>query len=85
MKVKVKCFAWARDATGKEEIEVELEGNASVRRLLQKLAGDYPRLEERLSTMAVSVNQEFARPGDPISDGDEIALIPPISGGGKDV
>ncbi|MFQ6112359.1 MAG: molybdopterin converting factor subunit 1 [Nitrospinota bacterium] len=85
MKVKVKCFAWARDATGKEEVEAELEGDASVGSLLKKLAEDYPRLGERLSTMAVSVNQEFARPDEPISEGDEIALIPPISGGGAHV
>ncbi len=85
MKVKVRCFAWAREATGKDEVELVLEGNASVASLLEKLAQDYPRLAERLSTMAVSVNQEFARPGDPLSEGDEIALIPPISGGGAHV
>ncbi len=81
MEVEVLAFAWAKDAIGGERLEVEVPEGASVQSLLASLAEDHPRLGERLSALTVAVNQEFVDPGTVLKPGDEIALIPPISGG----
>ena len=79
MLVKVKCFAWAFEVTGSEEIEIK--ESAKVSDLRECLSQKYPQFSGRMESIAVSINQEFAGEGSIISASDEIALIPPISGG----
>tara|TARA_Y100000814_G_C12241901_1_gene371870 strand:- start:369 stop:662 length:294 start_codon:yes stop_codon:yes gene_type:complete len=81
MLVKVKCFAWAFEVTGSEEIEIEIKESAKVSDLRECLSQKYPQFSGRMESIAVSINQEFAGEGSIISAFDEIALIPPISGG----
>ena len=81
MQVRLKCFAWAREVTGQEEIEIVCPEDATVGDLRNKLAKKYPVFAERMESIAVSVNQEFSGDGVQIAPGDEVALIPPISGG----
>jgi molybdopterin converting factor subunit 1 len=81
MQVRLKCFAWAREVTGQEEIEIVCPEDATVGDLREKLAEKYPVFAERMESIAVSVNQEFSGDGVRIAPGDEVALIPPISGG----
>ncbi|MFQ5896255.1 MAG: molybdopterin converting factor subunit 1 [Nitrospinota bacterium] len=81
MRLRVKCFAWVREATGAEEIEVELPAGSTVAALRRQLVEAYPALAERMGALAVSLNLEFAREEDPVGPSDEVALIPPISGG----
>ncbi|MBE17568.1 MAG: hypothetical protein CMH79_02290 [Nitrospinae bacterium] len=81
MLVKVKCFAWAFEVTGSEEIEIEIKESAKVSDLRECLSQKYPQFSGRMESIAVSINQEFAGEGSIISASDEIALIPPISGG----
>ena len=79
MKHLVRLFGPAREAVGSGETEVE--GAATVADLLAALAERYPALREMLEVSAVAVNCEYARPDRPLEQGDEIALIPPVSGG----
>ncbi len=81
MKIRVKCFAWAREVTGEDEIDLEVPESATVADLRESLAERYPVFSGRMESIAVSVNQEFAGEGTPVDAGDELALIPPISGG----
>lgn len=81
MQVKVKCFAWAREVTGEDEIELELPEDGTVAELRTRLGEAYPAFANRMESIAVSVNHEFAGDMRKISAGDELALIPPISGG----
>lgn len=81
MEVEILAFAWAKDAIGGDRLEVKVPEGASVQSLLASLAEDHPRLGERLGALTVAVNQEFVEPGTVLKPGDEIALIPPISGG----
>lgn len=81
MEVEVLAFAWAKDAIGGERLKIEVPEGASVQSLLVSLAEDHPRLGERLGALTVAVNQEFVKPGTVLKPGDEVALIPPISGG----
>ena len=81
MEVEVFVFAWARDVLGKDRLKVEVPEGVSVQSLLARLAEDHPRLGERLEVLTVAVNQEFVEPDTILRPGDEVALIPPISGG----
>ncbi|MEK6712060.1 MAG: molybdopterin converting factor subunit 1 [Nitrospinota bacterium] len=81
MEVRVRCFAWAREVAGGEEISVELPEGGTVADLRERLEARFPVLAGRMESIAVSVNQEFAGDSARIRAGDEVALIPPISGG----
>jgi molybdopterin converting factor subunit 1 len=76
MKVSVRLFASLRERAGRDELELELPEGAHVRDALDAvddLAGGLP--------LVLAVNREYADPGDPLQAGDELALIPPVSGG----
>ncbi len=81
MQVTVKCFAWAREVTGADEIKLEVPEGGTVKELRASLGEKFPAFAERMESIAVSVNQEFAGDSHGVSVGDELALIPPISGG----
>lgn len=80
----VKLFAILREKAGVGEIEVPLNGSNTVRDLLDRLQRDYPAIAPLIASIEprVAVNHEFVNSSDPVSDTDEIALIPPVSGGG---
>lgn len=79
MKVKVLAFGIAKDIFGSPSIEVELQDNHTSG-LKQLLEQKYPRLRHLASYM-VAVNNEYAEDDTNISENDEIAIIPPVSGG----
>ncbi len=81
MRVKVLCFAWAREVTGEDEIELEIPDGGTVADLRERLGEEFTPFANRMESIAVSVNQEFAGDARGIAAGDELALIPPISGG----
>lgn len=83
--MKVLYFAWLKTKTGvSEEIVVPPGDVATVGALLDWLAERGPKFAEALSdreAVRVAVNQEYARPGDPVRPEDEVALFPPVTGG----
>jgi molybdopterin converting factor subunit 1 len=81
--VKVLLFAALREAAGGSIHSVALADGATVGHLLDALARLEPRLASLLGMPALraAVNEQFASFGAPLSDGDEVALIPPVSGG----
>ncbi len=81
MRVRVKCFAWAKEVTGEDEIDLEVPDSATVNDLRESLSARFPVFSGRMESIAVSVNHEFAGEGTPVEADDELALIPPISGG----
>jgi molybdopterin converting factor subunit 1 len=79
MRVRVLYFGVLKDVMGRGRAEMELEDGASVTELLEihrGMAG-----AGVWDSIAVAVNQEYARAGDLLKDGDEVALLPPVSGG----
>jgi molybdopterin synthase sulfur carrier subunit len=80
MKIKVLAFGIAKDIFGGSSVSFELANDATVYNLQYLLEQKYPRLEQLKSYM-LAVNNEYALPGDTIHERDEIALIPPVSGG----
>ncbi len=86
MRVRVLLFGVLRDSFGTAERWVELpDGACSVSTLLRHLeAGADPALRALWPRLAVAVNQQYARAGDPVTGDDEVALLPPVSGGTGD-
>ena len=81
MKVAVRLFAAARDLAGRGEVEIELPPGADVAELRQALAAHLPALAPLAARSLVAVNAEYASDSTPVAEGDELALIPPVSGG----
>ena len=81
MTVTVKLFARARDLAGADAVRVELPQGATVAGLRRELGRAHPALAGLLARCAVAVEAEFARDGDVLAEGAEIALLPPVSGG----
>jgi molybdopterin synthase catalytic subunit len=80
MRVRVLFFGVLKDIAGKASDEVSLPEGATVGDLLTHYAQD-TRLNGMLGSIAVALNQEYARPTDRLRDHDEVGLLPPVSGG----
>ena len=80
MKITVKLFAIGRDLVGKNEVDLTLPDNAVVQQALDQLNTEYPKFRE-LTTYMIAVNMEYADKSTRLNDGDELAIIPPVSGG----
>ena len=85
MTVTVRLFAVFRERVGSDSIEVELDDGATVAEALERLA-ERPELTDLLERMPVrmAVNRDYADSDTPLSAGDELALVPPVSGGEHD-
>jgi molybdopterin synthase catalytic subunit len=80
MRVSVRLFAGLRERAGADRIEVELPDEARVADVLAAMAAT-PVGELRPRQCVVAVNREYAEPHEPVQAGDEVALVPPVSGG----
>jgi len=79
MQVRVLCFGVLKDRLGAEAAPVELPEGATVAALLRRLAARQPL--NLFQGIAVSVNAEYATAEYVLRDGDEVGLLPPVSGG----
>lgn len=79
--VRVRFFAGQRDLVGQPELAVSLEADPTVGTLWTHLIARYPRLAAYSGRMLYAVNQEFATLETSLHEGDEVAYIPPVSGG----
>jgi len=77
--LKIKTFGVARDMMGGKEVVVKVAGS-DVASLRRALITNYPALE-KLRSLFIAVNQQYAEDNQSINETDEIALIPPVSGG----
>jgi len=81
--ITVKYFANLRQIAGKDEDQFELTGETTVEQFSDLLAQTLPQIGEmvRQKKIMVSINYDVASLDDLVQDGDEIALLPPFSGG----
>lgn len=79
MKINILAFGIVKEIFGASNIQVELN-DANIGALKNVLEEKYPRLKQLASYM-VAVNNEYAKADEVVSDKDEIAIIPPVSGG----
>ena len=80
MEINILAFGVAKDIFGGSTVSVQLTNDATVYNLKYILEDKYPRLK-KLASYMVAVNDEYALDGDTIHERDEIAIIPPVSGG----
>jgi len=81
MTVRILLFAGLRERLRSDWVELELPEDATVAQLLAALGERHPTLRELLPPCRVAVEQEFVSPEHPVRAGDEVAVIPPVSGG----
>ena len=81
MRVTVRLFARLRDITGAAELARELAPGATIGDVWRQLAGEFPELAAYERSISSAINADYARMTQVVSDGDEIACLPPVSGG----
>ena len=81
MKIRILYFGILKDLVGQAAETVELPELATLADLLAHCKSRTPRLGDHLAGIALSINREFARPADALHENDEVALLPPVSGG----
>ena len=81
MRVRVLFFGQLKDIVGVSQEDAELSDGARVEDLFERYGRHFPKLAEFRATAAASVNQEYAAWQAPLASGDEVAFLPPVSGG----
>jgi molybdopterin converting factor subunit 1 len=81
MRVTVRLFARLRDLAGAGELVRDVEGPATVQSVWKGLVAEMPSLGVYERTMSVAVNADYSRMSATVRDGDEVAFLPPVSGG----
>ena len=81
MTIKVLFFASCRDLIGTGEREMTLPDGATVMDLISKLALEQARFTDLAPSLMISINQAYVERDAKLQDGDEVAFIPPVSGG----
>ncbi len=81
MQVRVLFFGQLREIVGAFEERAELSEGTRVEELFERYGRRFPRLAEFRDSIAPSLNQEYADWRTPLAGGDEVAFLPPVSGG----
>lgn len=82
MEVRVRLFATLRQLAGWSQQPLALPDGATLRDALAEIDRQYPALSIGTRTFYAAVNQEYAKSEQVLHEGDEVAIFPPVSGGG---
>ena len=81
--IQMRYFAFVREQLGKSKETIELVDGSTVEQALDFALAQSPRVSNARSAMMVMVNQVYQPSDHVLSDGDEVAIIPPVSGGSE--
>jgi len=81
MRVTIRLFARLRDLAGSGELVRDVANPATVETVWRSLVDEMPDLRAYERTMSVAVNADYTKMSAKVSDGDEVAFLPPVSGG----
>ena len=81
MKVYLKLFAGVREIAGKEEMELDVAQGTTAGGVWERLLTDYPKLSSYTDIVKIAVNQDVVDRGVELQTDDEVAFLPPVSGG----
>jgi len=81
VRVTVRLFARLRDIAGAAELTRDVGSNATIGSIWQELVREYPELAQYQRSISSAVNADYARMDHVVRDGDEVAFLPPVSGG----
>jgi len=74
-------FARLREVTGASELTRSIPAGSTAGDAWQALVAEFPQLADHTSSISVAVNEEYAKPATALREGDEVAFLPPVSGG----
>jgi molybdopterin converting factor subunit 1 len=81
MRVTVRLFARLREIAGTSELGREIGPGATIGTVWRQLVADFPELAGYERSISTAINADYARMDQPVGDGDEVAFLPPVSGG----
>jgi molybdopterin converting factor subunit 1 len=81
MRVNVRLFARLRDIAGTPDLAREVPPGATVADVWRKLVAEFPEMARYDSSISSAVNADYAKMGTALSDNDDVAFLPPVSGG----
>lgn len=81
MRVRVLLFGQLKDIVGIQEESLDLESGARLSAVMSHYSGRYPKFQGLNNSIACSINQEYAQGSTVLKEGDEVGLLPPVSGG----
>jgi MoaE-MoaD fusion protein len=84
MHARVLFFGSLKDVVGTSAEEAEFPDGADLGAVFERYAARYPRIREMARSIVLARNHEFAGRSTPLEDGDEVAFLPPVSGGSPD-
>ena len=83
MRFRVKLFATYRELVGAKDVVWTADSGTTLGEFLDAFLGRHPRLATHRGTMMLAVNQAVADPSQVLHEDDEVALLPPVSGGAR--
>ncbi len=81
MRIRVLFFGVLRDVVGLREDSIDVPEGGRVATVFEHYASRFPRLRETSASIVLALNEEFSEPAAALADGDEVAFLPPVSGG----
>jgi molybdopterin converting factor subunit 1 len=81
VRVTVRLFARLRDIAGTAELSRDLASGATIGDIWRQLADEFPELASYERSISTAINADYAKMDRVVNDGDEIAFLPPVSGG----
>jgi molybdopterin converting factor subunit 1 len=79
--VTIRLFARLRELAGASELARQVPAGSSAHDAWNTLVGEFPAMNDYGGSISCAVNQEYSRMSTPLHDGDEVAFLPPVSGG----
>src|SRR5579863_3089204 len=83
MRVRVLFFGMLKDVVGCPQEDLDIDPGATLGRVFDLYGSRFPRLHELAGSIVLARNREFAEPSVGIQEGDEVAFLPPVSGGSR--
>ena len=81
MRVNIRVFARLRDIVGAAELDRDVPTGTTAQRLWEDLVEEFPDISIYTGSISTAVNAEYAKMETVLDDGDEVAFLPPVSGG----
>ena len=81
VRIRILFFGVLRDIAGLREDSLEVPPGGRLESVFEHYAARFPRLREMAGSVVLALNQEFSAPSAPLAEGDEVAFLPPVSGG----